>query len=380
MKKTIIAASVAALVAAPAAFADVKIGGNVIQEFVSDDATGNNDHGIDSEAAVDLVFSVSEDLGNGMSAFAKIHQMSDDGSGSQGPADQIVGIKGDFGTIVAGRMESFTEGKVSAMAANDSSDTLSIETNRGFKTGRAEGALAYVSPSFNGFTFGVAGFAMNNGGAAASTTTGTISMAASTINVTGSDQGSISAATGAVTSISASASSLETWTSNSANVMNANSSFDAIDVMVEYANGPLLVRVSREETDAAAFNVSAAKDQVIMNMGVNYTMGDTTLTGTYYEVDNGDGQDANDVDGYFVGVKHKMGANTLALGYMEEDSLVTTGTTAGDKATGQDESWLVSIDHALSKRTSITAAYKDHDDQTDASDLDQFAVGIKHVF
>jgi predicted porin len=162
--------------------------------------------------------------------------------------------------------------------------------------------------------------------------------------------------------------------------MNANSSFDAIDVMVEYANGPLLVRVSREETDAAAFNVSAAKDQVIMNMGVNYTMGDTTLTGTYYEVDNGDGQDANDVDGYFVGVKHKMGANTLALGYMEEDSLVTTGTTAGDKATGQDESWLVSIDHALSKRTSITAAYKDHDDQTDASDLDQFAVGIKHVF
>jgi predicted porin len=157
--------------------------------------------------------------------------------------------------------------------------------------------------------------------------------------------------------------------------MNANSSFDAIDVMVEYANGPLLVRVSREETDAATFNVASAKDQVIMNMGVNYTMGDTTLTGTYYEVDNGDGQDTNDVDGYFVGVKHKMGANTLALSYMEEDTL-----SSGDKGTGQDESWMVSIDHALSKRTSLTAAYKDHDDQTDSADLDQFAVGIKHVF
>ena len=62
MKKTIIAASVAALVAAPAAFADVKIGGNVIQEFISDDATGNSDNGLTSAAAVDLVFSVSEDL------------------------------------------------------------------------------------------------------------------------------------------------------------------------------------------------------------------------------------------------------------------------------------------------------------------------------
>jgi len=374
MKKTIIAASVAALVAAPAAFADVKIGGNVIQEFVSDDASGHSDNGLSSAAAVDLVFSVSEDLGNGMSAFAKIHQLSDNGAGDQGPADQIVGIKGDFGTIVAGRMESFTEGKVSAMAANDASDTLSIETNRGFKTGRAEGALAYVSPSFNGLTFGIAGFAMNNTGSDASTTTTTISMAASTINLTTGY--TVSASTGANSStISAAASTLQVNTSNAANVTNQSAGFDAVDIMVEYANGPLLVRASREETDAATFNVANAKNQVIMNYGVNYTMGDTTLTGTYYEVDNGDGQNANDVDGYFVGVKHKMGANTLALSYMEEDSL-----SSGDKGTGQDESWMVSIDHALSKRTSLTAAYKDHDDQTNTSDLDQFAVGIKHVF
>ena len=375
MKKTILAASVAALVAAPAAFADVKIGGNVIQEFISDDATGNSENGLTSAAAVDLVFSVSEDLGNGMSAFAKIHTLRD--NGGSGNADQVVGIKGDFGTVVAGRMESFTEGKVSAMAANDASDTLSIETNRGFKTGRAEGALAYVSPSFNGFTFGVAGYAMNNGGAAASTTTGTISMVASTINITGTNAGQISGSvlSTPVTSISAAASTLTTHTSNAANVTDQSANFDAIDVMVEYANGPLLVRMSREMTDSQTFNSSTAKDQTIMNLGVNYKMGDTTLTGTMYEVENGDGQDANDVNGYFVGVKQKMGANTLAFSYMEEDSL-----SSGDKATGQDESWMVSVDHALSKRTSLTAAYKQHDDQTNSADLDQFAVGIKHVF
>jgi predicted porin len=293
MKKTIIAASVAALVAAPAAFADVTIGGNVIQEFVSDNASGHSDHGIDSEAAVDLVFSVSEDLGNGMSAFAKIHQLSDDGSGSQAPADQIVGIKGDFGTIVAGRMESFTEGKVSAMAANDASDTLSIETNRGFATARADGALAYVSPSFNGLTFGVAGFAMNNTGSDQSTTTGTISMAAGTIQTSAI----ISQGNGTQSFISTAATTYTSLTTNAANVTNQSASFDAIDVMVEYANGPLLVRASREETDASTFNSATAKDQVIVNMGVNYTMGDTTLTGTYYDVDNGNGIDAIDVDG-----------------------------------------------------------------------------------
>ena len=372
MKKTILAASVAALVAAPAAFADVKIGGNVIQEFISDDATGHSENGLTSAAAVDLVFSVSEDLGNGMSAFAKIHTLRD--NGGSGNADQVVGIKGDFGTVVAGRMESFTEGKVSAMAANDASDTLSIETNRGFKTGRAEGALAYVSPSFNGFTFGVAGFAMNNTGSDASTTTGTLSMAAQEINLTSGDTISQGGNTSQAV-LSTAASTYTTLTSNAANVTDQSANFDAIDVMVEYANGPLLVRMSREMTDSQTFNSSTAKDQTIMNLGVNYKMGDTTLTGTMYEVENGDGQDANDVNGYFVGVKQKMGANTLAFSYMEEDSL-----SSGDKATGQDESWMVSIDHALSKRTSLTAAYKQHDDQTNSADLDQFAVGIKHVF
>ena len=43
MKKTLVAAAIAAVVAAPAAsFADVKFGGNLIKEFVSDgDDTGS---------------------------------------------------------------------------------------------------------------------------------------------------------------------------------------------------------------------------------------------------------------------------------------------------------------------------------------------------
>jgi len=318
MKKTLVAASIAALVAAPAAFADVKISGNVIQEFVSDgDDTGTNEDGLDSAAAVDLVFSVSEDLGNGMTAFAKIHNLSDNGTGSQ--ADQVVGIKGDFGTIVAGRMEDFSEGKVAAMAANDASDTLSIEPNGAYDTARSEGGMAYVSPSFNGLTVGIAGYALDNA---------------------------------------------------AGNGRNGN--LDGTDIMVEYSNGPLLVRVAQEKLDS---DTAGEQDQKTTSIGVQYKMGDVTLKGYQFDVDNGDFTATNDVDGYFVGADMKMGANTFAVSYAEEDNVNTV-----TKGNGQNKSTMFSINHALSKRTSLTAAYRSIDDADAGADRDVTAVGIKHVF
>jgi predicted porin len=95
MKKTIIAASIAAVVAAPAAFADVSISGNVMAEFVEDQMFTNND----------LVFKSSEDLGNGMKASAKYHLFHDDGNSST--ADFSVTLSGDFGAFSMGRQEGF---------------------------------------------------------------------------------------------------------------------------------------------------------------------------------------------------------------------------------------------------------------------------------
>jgi predicted porin len=320
MKKTLVAASIAALVAAPAAFADVKISGNVIQEFISDgDDTGTNEDGLESQSAVDLVFSVSEDLGNGMSVFAKIHQLSDDGAGDQGLADQVVGIKGDFGTIVAGRMEDFSEGKVAAMAANDASDALSIEPNGAYDTARSNGGIAYVSPSMNGLTVGIAGYALDNA---------------------------------------------------AGNGRNGN--LDGTDIMVEYSNGPLLVRVAQEKLDS---DTAGEQDQKTTSIGVQFKMGDVTLKGYQFDVDNGDFTATNDVDGYFVGADMKMGANTFAVSYAEEDNVNTV-----TKGTGQNKSTMFSINHALSKRTSLTAAYRSIDDNDAGADRDVTAVGIKHVF
>jgi len=364
MKKTIIAAAIASVVAAPAAFAEVKISGNVIQEFVTDpDDTGTSEDGLESAAAVDVVFSVSEDLGNGMSAFAKIHTMMDNGSGSQNNADNVVGIKGDFGTIVTGRMESLTESKVDAMAATDSSDKLSIEINDAYDVKRYEGGLAYVSPSFNGLTFSIAGFALPNGGAA--------SVAATTITAAGV---TVRSATNPidVLTVSGGSTTLTTVGSTAANNTDADANFDATEIMVEYANGPLLVRASRQVLDASATAkaaTSGAKDQTTTALAMSYKMDNITLVGTYNDVENGGGTDAYDVDGYFVGAKIAAGANTFGLGYLNEDD---------QDAVGDNKAWMISVDHALSKRTSITAAYKDADD--DGTEKQQTAIGIKHVF
>jgi predicted porin len=249
MKKTLIAASIAALVAAPAAFADVSISGQINQDFVTDgDDTGHSKDGLDSDSNVDVYFKASEDLGNGMSAFATIHYISDEGT--LATEEQILGLKGDFGTIMVGKMEDFTESKVQAMANNDGSDVLSIEFNGDFDSTFNEGGVAYVSPSFNGLTFGVAGYALMNGGVDA---------------VAGTNA---SAAAGAVVTIGSAA----------AVSKDAEAKIDATDVMVEYANGPLLVRASYEVMDKQVFNKdqTTAKDQKSTSIGAQYTMGDIT--------------------------------------------------------------------------------------------------------
>jgi predicted porin len=303
-----------------------------------------------------------------MSAFAKIHTLRD--NGGSGNADQVVGLKGDFGTIVAGRMEDFSESKLAGLAATDSSDALSIEPNGTYNTARSEGGLAYVSPSFNGLTFGVAGYAMANGGK----TTGT-SASISTITQLEVTSG---ATTRPVTVSNASA----TITYIDTNSLNATANFDATDIMIEYANGPLLVRAARENIDANALNSTANVDQTTTSYAASYKMDNITVNAYVFDVENGKGTASNDADGYFIGAKMAMGANTFGIGYSEETDTDTDGNVQANSATQTDDkNWMVSVDHALSKRTSITAAYESNDDgTTGTADNDRWAVGLKHVF
>jgi hypothetical protein len=278
MKKTIIAAAVAATVAAPAAFADVSISGQFNQELYS---INGGDLGGDRNA--DLTFKASEDLGNGMKAFMTMSIVDDaassGGTGTTGDtgmassSTQIVGISGDFGTLTMGKQEAWIESAAAAMAANDASDRLSNEVATSVGA-TGEGTIEYVSPSMNGVKVVLTAIA----------------------DAAGDD-------------------------------------LDTTSIGVEYANGPLLVRFASADdngvdTDVIAasysingFNLKAANaDENGASetwYGVDYTMGANTFaasTNTNTKVD-------------IFSVKHAMSKNVAVYAAMQNGATTATDET-----------------------------------------------------
>jgi hypothetical protein len=372
MKKTIIAAAVAALVAAPAAFAEVSISGQINQEFTFDNddttnatrnggalfgATDSNagEDGLEQDTNVDVVLKSSEDLGNGTKVTATIHLLKDHGSDANVTANETIALSGDFGTVVVGRMEDHTEAKISGAADTwDPMDGFSLEL-QATASARTNGGAAYVSPSMNGFQVGIAGFAVESATIAAADWAG----------------------------------------ANDAQV-DASDNFDATEIMLSYANGPLAVTYTRE--DFKDINISgAAADAVALaaanaatggeqsdNLRVDYKMGDMAFVMTYQDRENTNMVANADVDGYFVGAKYTMGANEFSLGYAEHDyNAQATGNAAGGE-TSEDSGYIVGLKHNMSKNTGIYAAYQsqtiDFSGATADQDDDRFGVGIQHKF
>ncbi|MEJ1399906.1 MAG: porin [Candidatus Sedimenticola sp. (ex Thyasira tokunagai)] len=267
--KKILAVAIAAALTAPVAFADVKISGFVEQEFSVRDYASGSDNGMDGDSDVGIVFSASEDLGNGMSAFAKVDWGSDDSSMADN--DQIVGLSGGFGTVVLGRMEDFTEGKVMSMASIFESDSQNLEP--GDDSGstqanhdRTDNGIAYVSPNMSGFQVGIAGYAVEGG---------------------------------------------------------ATGTFDASDIMVSYSNGPVTVRLSRESSDTAA--ASGASDSNI-SLGAQYSAGAFSVVGVMQKANDVAGTASNDRTDWMVGGNYVFGNNKVVLGYEKDE----TSTTADE--------------------------------------------------
>ena len=268
MKKTIIASAIAAVVAAPAAFAEVSISGYASAEFVEDTMFVNND----------IVFKASEDLGNGMKATAKYHQFTDtNGAGTdadENEADMSITLSGDFGSLTAGRSEGFDEGVFAAFVNIDASHDLDLEGN--FDGGQAvqtrDERLKYVSPSFNGLKVGV----------------------------TTQDNGT--------------------------------SKFEDKEYMVSYSANGLMVMAGRSDEGT----------NETTNIAASYKMGDLEVRAAKRDLDvNGAETDAT-----FIGAKYTMGANTLAIGSVDGDASDAT---------------IVSVAHALSKKTSVYVVNHDVD-------------------
>jgi predicted porin len=282
MKKTIIAAAVAAaassVVVAPAAFADVSISGMVNAEIMDRDTATTTTNGYASSAVnTDLVLKGSEDLGNGMKASFTYHMYHD--SGSDSVADTKVALSGDFGTVVAGRMESLHEGVAQAFTNIDASHDLDVEnTMYGSDAGnRVNSAVAYVSPTVNG-----------------------VHVAAAAIQ--GED------------------------------FAGGN------DIIVMYSANGLTAFANRLNLDVDAGTGIATNDLTATAYGVGYKMGDLEVRAMTRNIEKG----TLDNDSTFIGAKYTMGANTFAVGQVDDD-------TNGDMT-------IWSVSHALSKNTSVYIA------------------------
>ena len=317
-KKTLIAMAVASVVAAPIASADVKISGVVEQTFTD---TDNSGEGYTASTFNMLNITASEDLGNGMSAFAKYNMLTKAGTSTgEADGDMVVGISSGFGTIVAGTMEDFTEGKLAAMMSMEGTTANELSGN----ANRTAGGLAYVSPTMNGLHFGIAGYA---GTGAADT-----------------------------------------------------SNFDAVDVAVFYDNGPLSIKVAQETLNNATANAVAATattaagtaDQKTTSIGASYVVGDLKVAALSVKRENqrvnaSNAVQADSTDFMFKGT-YKMGNNSLTLGYAKDDS----------DTTGDNDVTSVELIHNFSSRTSAYVGFSNNDATAAADDSTFF--GLKHKF
>jgi len=218
MKKTIIASAIAAVVAAPAAFADVKISGQITAEYK--DASGADAELVE---ASDIVISGSEDLGNGMKVSFKLAASPDNmyagqaaAGGAIGEDDRFIAVSGDFGTIQLGRYEQLVSANGSDIANGlASSEVISVEEKTGLGQ-RGNQGVRYTSPNFNGVTVAVGGF-------------------------------------------------MDGFDGDTAN----STDFDVTETMVSYSNAGLTVSYTSENNDIDSLDTDV--------IGVKYTMGDITV-------------------------------------------------------------------------------------------------------
>ena len=276
-KKTLIAAAVATL-ASSVAMADVSVSGQVKTYFVTTDATSAGNDGKDwapvTDTAID--FKASEDLGNGMSVFAQISldtdainaSTTDTTTNQSSEKDSKLGLKGGFGTLVMGRMETLSEGAVSSMM--DDGGALESPLITGFAR---YDAIAYVSPTVNGLHAAIAG--TTNGDA---------------ITTTDKD---------------------------------GDGMFQHIDFVVAYDNGPLSVKVARADIDAAA-NSTANYD--VTTIAASYKIGALKVSAMNVEKDFDD--TTADLGDDIYRLDYTMGNNSILLGHRSHDA--GTGGTSND--------------------------------------------------
>jgi predicted porin len=278
MKKTLIAAGIAAAMAAPVAMADATVFGKVRMAYVNGDSA---DAGIQKEANR-FGFQGSEDLGNGLTAFYKIELQSANDTETSGNTsaiksrDQYVGLKGSWGAVVMGDHSSPQKASFGGTLLEDTiADKSAIIAEEG---GYKSNIVGYSSPTVNGFTVKAA---------LASANSTTNSFAANSMAAI-YENGPMRVAIGATN-------------------YDAAASGDSRSLTASYKVGDMKLTGMYEEVESGD-KTSVKEDNMYLDL--SYTMGKNVITVAYGENDNKLAAATNDIDVTTVALTHNFSKRT----------------------------------------------------------------------
>jgi predicted porin len=296
-------------------------------------------------------FKGTEALGNGMSAVFQIENgLNVDGlAGTWNNRDTFVGLTGGFGTVVGGNLTHPMRAMGAKVDNNPGASSIGFtgsiygEVN-GVKTGtddRAANAIAYVSPSFSGFT------------------------------VTAAYVNGESARTQATSSVNSKA-----W-----------------QLAAAYENGPLYVGAAHHDAkDPALLGDSTFKADRIAAV---YTFGGATRLSALWDKQKANLAVGTDLKrtAFMLGASHTFGANQVYLQFAKAKDATGSHALAGTD-TGSKQATLGYV-YSLSKRTSAHAYYSKITNEAAAShdfyvngvgaigagaDPTGYGVGLRHTF
>lgn len=344
MQKKIIALAIAGL-ASTAAFAqtNVTVYGVADMYYAYGSASGmknNSQINTGGLSGSRLGFKGTEALGNGLNAvFALEYGLAMDadagvGAGGAVGRQQYAGLNGGFGTVVAGRLQ--TAGYDWACAYNpvagsalDAQSKLGVATLLSCgNTGRANNAVAYISPNFGGVTLAV--------------------------NHSRVD---------------------ETVLADASNLSNSYANLAS----VSYANGPIAAGLVYSKINMGS--TPAADNLTEVGLGGSFDLKVVKLFANYQtaKVEN-----TNRNKKYQVGVAVPVGAGTIALQYAGNN---ISSTAASDNS----KAYTLAYTHGLSKRTTAYAGYTRVTNDAGAAraaliaptaggNSSVVAVGLRHTF
>lgn len=398
MQKKLIALAIAGLATAPAfaqsnvtiygvadgTFENVRASGATTAD--ADDATRLNRNRVSSNSSL-IGFKGSEDLGNGLKAIYQFEtSVSLDNGGLGSGRDTFVGLSSNFGTVVLGKLTHPVRAIGNKIDFNPGATGIGYAGSMygeflGLKTGtddRAPNAIAYITPSFSGFS-------------------------------------------GTATYVASSPNSNATETRVASDPLNKERQSYQWQVAGQYENGPIYAGIAyhdaKDPLSSGIFTSNAFRPESelkVFRAGAKYTFGfGLTIAGLWdrqkLEEDPvvGGSTDAKR-DAWLVGAGYDMGPHNVFLQYAQANKLKgNVCDTAGVCDNTKARQWTVGYNYSLSKRTMIKTYYSNlkndsnvnydyyfnpvangtsgaggltGSDLANGADPRGFGVGIRHVF